>query len=49
MGDGIIDLARIGALIEAAGYDGPIEVEIINPALASVPADAAPRRHHRPL
>jgi sugar phosphate isomerase/epimerase len=37
MGDGIIDLARIGGLIDAAGYDGPIEVEVINPALADVP------------
>jgi sugar phosphate isomerase/epimerase len=34
MGDGIIDLPRIRGLIEAAGYDGPIEVEVINPALA---------------
>jgi sugar phosphate isomerase/epimerase len=34
MGDGIIDLPRLRALIEATGYDGPIEVEVINPALA---------------
>ena len=34
MGDGIIDLPGIRALIDAAGYDGPIEVEVINPALA---------------
>jgi sugar phosphate isomerase/epimerase len=40
MGDGIIDLPRLRALIEAAGYDGPIEVEVINPALTSVPAEA---------
>jgi sugar phosphate isomerase/epimerase len=39
MGDGIIDLPRIRTLVEAAGYDGPIEVEVINPALATVPAD----------
>jgi sugar phosphate isomerase/epimerase len=39
MGNGIIDLPRIRALVEAAGYDGPIEVEVINPALASVPGD----------
>jgi sugar phosphate isomerase/epimerase len=39
MGDGIIDLPRIRTLVEAAGYDGPIEVEVINPALASVPGD----------
>jgi sugar phosphate isomerase/epimerase len=34
MGDGVIDLPRIRALVEAAGYDGPIEVEVINPAMA---------------
>jgi sugar phosphate isomerase/epimerase len=34
MGDGIIDLPRIRALVEATGYDGPVEVEVINPALA---------------
>ena len=39
MGDGIIDLPRIRALVEATGYDGPIEVEVINPALADVPPD----------
>jgi sugar phosphate isomerase/epimerase len=39
MGDGIIDLPRVRALVEAAGYDGPVEVEVINPALASVPPD----------
>ena len=37
MGDGVIDLPRIRALVDAAGYDGPIEVEVINPALAEVP------------
>ena len=36
MGDGVIDLPRIRGLVEAAGYDGPIEVEVINPALAEV-------------
>jgi sugar phosphate isomerase/epimerase len=39
MGDGIIDLPRVCGLIERAGYDGPIEVEVINPALADVPPD----------
>jgi sugar phosphate isomerase/epimerase len=39
MGDGIIDLPRIRALVETAGYDGPIEVEVINPALAARPGD----------
>jgi sugar phosphate isomerase/epimerase len=39
MGDGMIDLPLVRGLVEAAGYDGPIEVEVINPALASVPGD----------
>jgi sugar phosphate isomerase/epimerase len=39
MGDGIIDLPRVRALVEGAGYDGPIEVEVINSSLASVPAE----------
>jgi sugar phosphate isomerase/epimerase len=39
MGDGIIDLPRIRGLVEAAGYHGPIEVEVINPALAHTPPD----------
>lgn len=30
MGDGIIDIARLRAAVDAAGYDGPIEVEVIN-------------------
>jgi sugar phosphate isomerase/epimerase len=40
MGDGIIDLPHLRRLIEATGYDGPIEVEVINPALAAVPPEA---------
>ncbi len=32
-----IELPRIRALVEGAGYDGPIEVEVINPALAELP------------
>jgi sugar phosphate isomerase/epimerase len=40
MGDGIIDLAGLRRLVDGAGYDGPIEVEVINPALASVPGPA---------
>ena len=39
MGDGIIDLVRVRELVEGAGYEGPVEVEVINPALASVPGD----------
>ncbi|HZS86214.1 MAG TPA: sugar phosphate isomerase/epimerase family protein [Chloroflexota bacterium] len=30
MGDGVIDLRRIRQAVDAAGYDGPIEVEIFN-------------------
>jgi sugar phosphate isomerase/epimerase len=30
MGDGIIELRRIRQAVDAAGYDGPIEVEIFN-------------------
>jgi sugar phosphate isomerase/epimerase len=37
MGDGVIDLPRIRTLVERAGYGGPIEVEVINPALARIP------------
>jgi sugar phosphate isomerase/epimerase len=37
MGDGVIDLPRIRALVEQAGYAGPIEVEVINPRLADLP------------
>ncbi len=39
MGDGIIDLRRIRGLVEAAGYDGPIEVEVINRDLWRMPGD----------
>ncbi len=37
MGDGIIDLHGFSAMIEAAGYCGPIEVEILNPAIWDLP------------
>jgi sugar phosphate isomerase/epimerase len=39
MGDGIIDLPHLSDLVARAGYEGPIEVEVINPALADVPPD----------
>ena len=39
MGEGAIDLRRIRGMVERAGYDGPIEVEVINPAHAEVPGD----------
>jgi sugar phosphate isomerase/epimerase len=37
MGDGIIDLRRFRERIDAAGYAGPIEVEILNPAIWDLP------------
>jgi sugar phosphate isomerase/epimerase len=33
LGDGAVDLRRFRALVDAAGYEGPIEVEIFNPGL----------------
>ena len=39
MGDGIIDLPGFTAMMDAAGYDGPIEVEILNPAVWDLPRE----------
>lgn len=39
MGDGVIDLPRIRSAVEKNGYDGPIEVEIINQAIWDMPGD----------
>ena len=39
MGAGAIDLPRIRAAVERAGYDGPIEVEVINRDLWQLPGD----------
>ena len=39
MGDGAIDLPRLRHLVDHAGYDGPIEVEVINPELTQLPGD----------
>ncbi|MCU6708671.1 sugar phosphate isomerase/epimerase [Paenibacillus sp. J5C_2022] len=39
MGDGVIELRRIRAAVEAAGYNGPIEVEIFNRELWDRPGD----------
>jgi sugar phosphate isomerase/epimerase len=39
MGDGCIDLQRIRRLVEAAGYAGPIEVEIFNQTIWDQPGD----------
>jgi sugar phosphate isomerase/epimerase len=39
MGDGVIELRRIRTAVDAAGYTGPIEVEIFNQALWATPGD----------
>jgi sugar phosphate isomerase/epimerase len=39
MGDGVIGLRRLRSLVERAGYRGPIEVEVINPACAELDGD----------
>jgi sugar phosphate isomerase/epimerase len=39
MGDGCIDLQRIRRLVDAAGYAGPIEVEIFNQKIWDQPGD----------
>ncbi|HZU75050.1 MAG TPA: sugar phosphate isomerase/epimerase family protein [Acidimicrobiales bacterium] len=41
MGDGVIAFRRLRAAVEAAGYRGPIEVEILNQALWDLPPDEA--------
>jgi sugar phosphate isomerase/epimerase len=44
MGDGFIELSGISAMIERAGYHGPIEVEIFNQALWQLPGRTAVER-----
>ncbi len=39
MGDGIIELRKLRALVEGAGYLGPIEAEIFSDSWSSRPAD----------
>jgi len=39
MGDGVIEIRRIREAVEAAGYSGPIEVEIFNRAIWDQPGD----------
>jgi len=39
MGDGVIELRRLRTAVDAAGYDGPIEVEIFNQTLWNMPGD----------
>jgi sugar phosphate isomerase/epimerase len=40
MGDGVIEIGRIAGAVAAAGYRGPIEVEIFNHAIWNLPGDA---------
>lgn len=40
MGDGVIELRRLREAVEAAGYSGPIEVEIFNQAIWDRPGEA---------
>ena len=40
MGDGVIELRRIRAAVEGAGYAGPIEVEIFNQGVWDTPLEA---------
>jgi sugar phosphate isomerase/epimerase len=39
MGDGVIELRRLRSAVEAAGYDGPIEVEVISAEHRALPGD----------
>jgi sugar phosphate isomerase/epimerase len=39
MGDGVIEIRRIREAVEAAGYNGPIEVEIFNQSVWDQPGD----------
>ncbi|PYI52052.1 sugar phosphate isomerase/epimerase family protein [Paenibacillus flagellatus] len=41
MGDGVIELRRMRHAVEAAGYAGPIEVEIFNRQVWDMPGDEA--------
>jgi sugar phosphate isomerase/epimerase len=41
MGDGVIDLRKMRYAVEAAGYTGPIEVEIFNQKVWDMPGDEA--------
>ena len=41
MGDGVIEIRRIRQAVEAAGYTGPIEVEIFNQAIWDMAGDDA--------
>jgi sugar phosphate isomerase/epimerase len=41
MGDGVIDLRHMRRMIDAAGYDGPIEAEVFNPTIWALPGEEA--------
>lgn len=41
MGDGVLDLRGLRRMIDAAGYDGPIEAEVFNPQVWALPGDQA--------
>ncbi|WP_248924520.1 sugar phosphate isomerase/epimerase family protein [Paenibacillus hamazuiensis] len=41
MGDGVIEIRKIRSAVEAAGYRGPIEVEIFNQAIWDMQGDEA--------
>jgi sugar phosphate isomerase/epimerase len=43
-GDGVIDFGHIGGLVSAAGYRGPVEVEVFNPAVWALPGQEALRQ-----
>ena len=43
MGQGVIEIHRLRLAVEAAGFDGPIEVEIFNEQLWQTPIDDAIR------
>jgi len=44
MGDGVIELRRLRRAVDAAGYTGPIEVEIFNGAIWDEPGDTVLER-----
>lgn len=47
MGDGFIQLRALRSAVDAAGYSGPIEVEIFNESLWNVPSAEAAREVRR--
>jgi sugar phosphate isomerase/epimerase len=42
MGDGVIDIRHLRACVDAAGYAGPIEVEIFNQQIWDTPGEHVP-------